>query len=79
MSIFQCSGCGCAENTALTHGYFGPRFNPEYAKSRNLLDPNGHYCSSCWSGEWHGKFEQKFYPLKTMETDHEGNLRAIVR
>ena len=76
MSIFQCDQCGCAENTALSDGgYLGGRLEPEAAKGRGL-EPKGHYCSFCWSGTWHGKFERKFYPLGTMETDRQGNLKA---
>jgi hypothetical protein len=74
MSIFQCDSCGCAENTALSRGVFGPRFQPEKAAD-NKLDPKGRYCSSCWDGVWHGKFERRFYPMGSMVTDHEGNLK----
>jgi hypothetical protein len=73
MSIFQCTKCGCAENTALSFGYHGGIFDPQEAKNKGL-DPDGRYCSVCWDGEWHGKFPRKFYPLGTMQTDRYGNL-----
>ncbi len=74
MSIYQCSKCGCAENTALSEGARGPVWNPESATKRNL-DPKGRYCSFCWDGAWHGRFERKFYPIGTMETNRDGNLQ----
>jgi hypothetical protein len=61
MSLFQCTKCGCKENTALSSGYRGGIFDPTYATERHL-DPNGRYCSACWDGEWHGKFLRVFYP-----------------
>ncbi len=75
MSVFQCTKCGCAENTALSDGgYFGGRLSPQEAITKGLL-PSGNYCSFCWGGMWHGKFERKFYPLGTMQTDRYGNLQ----
>lgn len=74
MSLFQCSKCGVQENTALTAGYLLGIYDPDALTQRGL-DPSGSYCSACFTGKWHGEFPQHFYPLNTMETDHEGNLR----
>ena len=68
MSLFQCAKCGCKENTALTMGYRGGIFEP-----REGFDPQSHYCSACWEGEWHGEFPRVFYPLGTMRTDRDGS------
>lgn len=76
MSIFQCDGCGCAENTALTTGRWGPHFSPDKAVAKGL-SPAGRYCSQCWDGKWHGKFPQNFYPKGTMRTNAVGNLEPI--
>lgn len=73
MSIFQCSKCGCAENTALTFGYLARVINPPKLVALGL-DPQGRYCSACYEGEWHGKFPQRFYPVGSMETNAVGNL-----
>ncbi len=45
MSIFECSGCGCVENTALAPGWWD----------------NNKLCSECNPeiGKWHGVFEKK--------------------
>ncbi len=49
MSIFKCSRCGCAENTALCRYW--------YRKSRGLAL----LCSECDPdiGKWHGRFPKK--------------------
>lgn len=48
MSLFQCSKCGCAEDTALCH-YWSAR-----------LQGNAPICSACDPkiGKWHGEFER---------------------
>jgi len=75
VSLFQCSKCGGRENTALSEGgYLAHRIAPEELVKKGL-DPKGKYCSACFTGTWHGRFPQEFYPLGSMETDHEGNLR----
>ena len=78
MSLFQCSKCGVQENTALTMGIHARHIDRESLIEKGL-DPNGKYCSKCYEGKWHGEFPQVFYPLGTMETDHEGNLRRRLR
>ncbi len=87
MSIFQCEGCGCAENTALasTYCWYRPdRFDwtgKEELKGKRLCSAclpskrvNG---SSTKFGKWHGEFTQRFLPLGEFETDGQGNLRHI--
>jgi hypothetical protein len=75
MSLFQCSKCGGRENTALADGgYLARLIYPERLVELGL-DPNGKYCSLCFTGKWHGKFPQEFYPLGSMMTDHQGNLK----
>jgi len=63
MSVFQCSICGCAENTALTRGFGGlwlvKRDSKAYKSYRKLLglkegEPYGSYCSMC-SPIWYDK------------------------
>lgn len=49
MSIFACSRCGAAENTAATHGWI------EYRLKRIT----GPLCSECYSGTWHGIFPKR--------------------
>jgi len=48
MSLFQCSKCGCAEDTALCH-YWSAR-----------LQDTAPICSACDPkiGRWHGEFER---------------------
>jgi len=47
MPLFECSKCGCVENTALG----------EYWSSR--YDRVAPTCSECANGEWHGRFEKQ--------------------
>ena len=75
MSLFQCSKCGGRENTALAEGGFLAHLMDRESLIALGLDPNGKYCSLCYTGKWHGKFPQEFYPLGTMATDRNGNLR----
>lgn len=87
MSLFQCGGCGCIENTALTRGYltFSHKFlnfkGKEHLKGRRL-------CSACTPatylkgtgtgmGTWHGEFKQNFLPKGKYTTDRVGNLVSI--
>jgi hypothetical protein len=70
MSLYQCDKCGVVENTALG-AYWCNQFweeNSEVAASyREQLGLK--------QNMWHGQFEKKFYPLGTMDTDEQGNLR----
>jgi hypothetical protein len=78
MSLYQCENCGVIENTAL--GWCWGRKLKGSPDTRKL-------CSACaptkftdgsdtgHDGRWHGRFPQRFYPLGTMETDHDGNIR----
>jgi hypothetical protein len=82
MSLYQCDECGCCENTAL--GWYHCR------NVKDMVDPKflgKKLCSACGPthyvdgkkigkmGKWHGKFERRFYPKGTMETDDVGNLK----
>jgi hypothetical protein len=77
MSLFQCDNCGCVENTALTFGYIGwtrkDGWQAEEREQRGLAI-GGKYCSVCWGGEWHGRFERQFFVKGKLHTDHNGNI-----
>lgn len=85
MSLFQCDKCGCIDNTALSAGYRIRLWarDDKATEFKNLLglsqdQPLGKYCCVCSPfnpREWHNKFERKFYPIGTMETDEQGNIR----
>lgn len=85
MSLYQCEKCGCIENTAL--GWYhcrkmGIAIQPKEEQGLAL-------CSACGptnytdgktiekTGKWHGKFRRRFFPLNTLYTDGEGNVRLI--
>lgn len=80
MGLYQCDKCGCIENTAL--GFF-------HTRSITNLWPeefiNKQLCSACGPrqfkngeptdyGEWHGKFQQTFYPVGSLKTNGQGNV-----
>ena len=78
MSLYQCEKCGCCENTAVGWYWWTKEAGPEFEDKK--------LCSACGPktfidgsptgvGQWHGKFERIFYPLGTMETDSNGNLK----
>jgi hypothetical protein len=82
MSLYQCDKCGVIENTAL--GRYHSRNVTGIWKDEDMGQA---LCSECGPktyksgepteyGEWHGRFEKKFYPVGTMETDEVGNIRA---
>jgi hypothetical protein len=54
MSLFQCSECGCAEDTALCR-YWSAR--------RREVKPQ---CSACDPdiGKWHGEFQREPYAVR---------------
>lgn len=69
MSLFQCSRCGCLENTALCN-YHWAKINKEPV-----------LCSVCGGDgtnqntyEWHGVFERIFLPKGMFVTNKKGNL-----
>lgn len=63
MSLFQCSECGCCENTALC--------NYHWRRYKKLPDA----CSACEpDGKWHGEFERVFLPKGMFVTNRDGNL-----
>jgi len=81
MSIFQCDECGCAENTAC--GWYWLRGSKDYVAPKYFGKA---LCSECGPthfldgsqtglGKWHGKFKKTFYPMGSMETGPDGNLR----
>jgi hypothetical protein len=65
MSLYQCTRCGCCENTAL--GFY----HMANYKSNPPL------CSECKTGEWHGKFEKVVLPQGQFKTNRYGNLEHI--
>lgn len=80
MSLYQCSKCGAVENTACGH-YHSRDMDwwPEEYRGKKL-------CSECGPptfsdgkptefGKWHGRFEKRCYPLDSLYTDSEGNVR----
>jgi len=82
MSLYQCEKCGCVENTACGH-YHCRDMKDMWAEEfigKALCSACGptHYKDGernkeC--GKWHGEFEQKFYPLNSLYTDDDGNVR----
>ena len=54
MSLFRCSKCGCAEDTALCH-YWGTR-----------VRQTAPVCSACDPkiGKWHGEFPRELFELR---------------
>lgn len=48
MPLFQCSNCGCIENTALSDYWW-----------RTECEKLPALCSECESGKWHGEFAKK--------------------
>ncbi len=85
MSLFQCDTCGCVENTA-TSGTYHVR-NVERLMPKKFLGMK--LCCVCgpdvWAdgsnisktGKWHDLFTRKFYPVGTLYTDAQGNVRNI--
>lgn len=87
MSLFQCSNCGCVENTALAPY---PLLSidkiidniEELSRIRAELDlkndePFGNYCSECHplgDKKWHGEFERIYLPKGEFETSPKGDL-----
>lgn len=74
MSLFQCDGCGTRENTATSDGGYLAHILDRDGLREKGLNPDGVYCSECYTGKWHGRFPKEFYPMGTMMTDREGNL-----
>jgi hypothetical protein len=55
MPLFQCTGCGCVENTALS-GYWTAQM-----EARKRMEKHAPKCSACNPaiGAWHGVFPRK--------------------
>jgi hypothetical protein len=70
MSLFQCSKCGCCENTACSN-YYWNRY-----QAKKHLKPVEDLCSACDPdiGKWHGEFERTFLPMGMFKTNQRGNL-----
>lgn len=47
MPLFKCDRCNCIDNTALGGSY--------WFRERT----GGAFCSECYTGKWHGRFEKK--------------------
>lgn len=61
MPLFQCSSCGCLENTGLSEFWVQRDFEKVNPK-----------CSECYTGKWHGQFEKK--PATGYKIDQRGFL-----
>lgn len=78
MSLYQCEKCGVIENTACGWYHYTRNAGPEFEGVK--------LCSECGPavfnngsptglGNWHGRFEKRYFPVGTMETDEQGNIR----
>lgn len=67
MSLFQCSKCGCRENTAVSNWAW---------RTTHGQEP---LCSACdpLIGKWHEEFPRIFLPLGEFKTNQVGNLEHI--
>lgn len=83
MSLFQCSKCGCVENTALSGA--GCTWVGLYDWSGLEEFKGKMLCSACGPtlfengeptgyGEWHGEFDRIFLPKGEWTTNKQGNL-----
>lgn len=68
MSLFQCTECGCVENTACCHYW-----------TLIGIDKKPPVCSACDPeiGKWHDRFKRMFLPKGMFETNKVGNLSHI--
>ncbi len=68
MSLFQCTKCGCIENTAVSMYH------------TQIIEKKPVECSACAPNPsmgvdgWHNKFLRTYLPKGMFITDHEGNL-----
>ncbi|SRR5690554_3939614 len=71
MSLFECSGCGCIENTALCNYHVRRYHHDDYDQHPEKYPP---LCSECDPeiGEWHGQFEKR--SAVGMQIDQDGHL-----
>ena len=82
MSLFQCEECGCMENTAT--GWYWCRNDKQLTPEKYLGKA---LCSCCApteyaggdnnennTGEWHGRFDRKFFEKGALITNGDGNL-----
>lgn len=69
MSLFQCSVCGCVENTALSN----------YWWNKSVLKLKEDYCSACDPRikKWHNRFERKFLEKGKWKMNEQGNLSNV--
>lgn len=67
MSLFQCSECGCCENTAVSNWFLC------------MCEERPPVCSACDPdiGDWHGEFRRVFLPKGMFKTNSVGNLEHI--
>lgn len=82
VSLYQCDKCSCVENTAL--GHYHCRGMPEMWPAEYV---NKKLCSACGPpkyrngepnedcGQWHGRFKRECFPLDSLYTDRDGNVR----
>jgi hypothetical protein len=72
MPLYQCKKCGAVENTACANYWW--RTNPALHKDDGLPPE---VCSECDPeiGKWHGEFPKAVFPIGSIYTDDEGNMR----
>ena len=82
MSLFQCSECGCVENTALcNYSYitcgFWDELKGKMPCSACTPDKFNNGTNNIKGGKWHGKFERIYLPKGMFKTNRHGNLEHI--
>lgn len=84
MSLYQCQRCGCIENTAC--GHYHCRTTDLFTDFLPGTEKGMKLCSECGPrkyasgkpteyGKWHNHFEKAYYPLGSLVTDNNGNIR----
>lgn len=83
MSLFQCSNCGCCENTACTsHSDVMPESfdwtgieDRKYKRLCCVCSPTKYSNGKPTEyGKWHDKFDRMFLPKGLFTTNRQGNL-----
>lgn len=69
MSLFQCSKCGCCENTACCKYHYNRAYRKDLGDVCSACDPD--------MDGWHGKFARTFLPKGEFLTNREGNLQHV--
>lgn len=74
MSIFQCTKCGSAENTACCNYHYEVAILKVPPKCSACTEIPKTYDNKGAPGEWHDRFPRTFLPKGMFETDRVGNL-----